>query len=290
MAAALLTRVAALWVLTGAVLKLVTGSPRDLPQLVRDLPLDAVLTFQAVISAELFLGVLALVLPRRAWPLLLALLLVFAALLIPQLDQGSCGCWGRTTMSPRLMLGMDLVLVGLLIAARPWRAPRAGGRRVRLGLGAAVLAALVPWFWSFQAGAPGIGGADGGPPWVKLHLDTWSGKRLAELPIADALGELAALKDVDIIFWQLNCSLCGDHLEKVAWQRAAEPSMNELVLVRMRYLERDDEKPEVKRKPEGFGVHEIDAPAHPEWLLTPPVHVVVVDGVVVDVQSDFAGE
>ncbi|MGE0192892.1 MAG: hypothetical protein AB7T63_12720 [Planctomycetota bacterium] len=290
MAAALMPRLAALWVLCGAVLKLVTGSPRDLPELVRNLPLDDVLTFQAAISAELFLGVLVLLLPRRAWPLLLALLVAFAALLVPQLDRASCGCWGSATMSPSLMLGMDLVLVGLLVAARPWRLPRESGGRARVALGAAVLAALVPWFWSFERAGATVGGSGSGPPWIDLQVDQWPGKRLAELPIADALGELAALENVDIVIWQKDCSLCADHLEKLAWQRTSEPSPGDLVLIRMRYLEEPGEQASVHRKPEGFGVHEIDAPERPEWTLTPPVHVVVVKGIVVDVRSDLADE
>ena len=287
MLAALLLRLAPLWVLTGAVLKLVTGSPRDLPALVRDLPLDDILTFRLAISAELFIGVLALFLPRRAWPLLMALLVGFALLLLGQLDHGSCGCWGSTTMSPRLMLGMDLVLLGLLFVARPWRARRESRSTVGLALGLAIAAAVVPWVWTFEGAAPETGEPAAGPPWIDLKVKEWPGKKLAELPIADTLGELAALKDVDIVFWQQNCSMCADHLEKLAWERETMPSPSELVLLRMRYLESENEEPSVKTRPEGFGVHELDAPARPEWTLTPPVHVVVVDGLVVEVLKDF---
>lgn len=287
MVAALLLRLAPLWVLTGAVLKLVTGSPRDLPALVKDLPLDDVLTFRLAISAELFIGVLALFLPRRAWPLLMALLVGFAALLVDQLEHASCGCWGSTTMSPRLMLGMDLALLGLLVVARPWRAPRAPRRRVGLALGLAVAAAVVPWVWSFRPSTSTTGTPGETSRWIDLKVKEWPGKRLAELPIADTLGELATLKDVDIVFWQQNCAMCADHLEKLAWERETQPSPSELVLLRMRYLENEKEEPSVKIKPEGFGVHDIDAPENPEWTVTPPVHVVVVDGVVVEVLKEF---
>ena len=190
-------------------------------------------------------------------------------------------------MSPRLMLGMDLVLLGLLFVARPWRARRESRSTVGLALGLAIAAAVVPWIWTFEGAAPETGEPAAGPPWIDLKVKEWPGKKLAELPIADTLGELAALKDVDIVFWQQNCSMCADHLEKLAWERETMPSPSELVLLRMRYLESEKEEPSVKTRPEGFGVHELDAPARPEWTLTPPVHVVVVDGLVVEVLKDF---
>ena len=121
--AVLVTRVAALWVLVGACLKLFMGTPLDLPRVVRELPLDTQLTFQIAIAAELTVGILAMLKPRWAWLLLLTLLLLFDVALITQIREGAtdCGCFGaEVTMPPAVMLVIDSVLILLIVVSRPW--------------------------------------------------------------------------------------------------------------------------------------------------------------------------
>ncbi|MDJ0520843.1 MAG: hypothetical protein QNJ90_02075, partial [Planctomycetota bacterium] len=94
--AAITTRVVALWILFGAVLKLLYGSPADLPQAVKDLPLDIGTTFTAAIAIELALGCFALLRPSRGWLPLLLVLVAFLVVLGTQIAAGdeSCGCFG----------------------------------------------------------------------------------------------------------------------------------------------------------------------------------------------------
>ncbi len=278
----LFPRLAAVWVLFGAALKLTTGSPADLPALVRGLPLDDVLTYRAVLSIEFFVGTLALLAPRRAWPLLAALLLGFALVLTDHLRGGaaSCGCLGpRFTIPTPLMLGIDLVMLGLLLVARPWRAATPHRALVIASVVLALAAASVPWWWG---GRGDDAGGDATPRWIDLHEATWPGRRVRDLPIADLLGARADMENGAIVLWNASCEDCAHHLERMAFERQATPDPGDLVLIRMRYLEDGESK--VTRKPEGFGVLELDAPTRPEWTVVPPLHVTVAAGVVVEVR------
>ena len=51
--AIVVTRIAGLWILVGALLKLFVGAPEDLPQIVQDLPLELGLTYRLAIAAEM---------------------------------------------------------------------------------------------------------------------------------------------------------------------------------------------------------------------------------------------
>jgi hypothetical protein len=97
--ASIVVRLAGLWVLAGAVAKLLLGTPKDLPQIVRDhAPFGLDLTFHLVIGVELAIVCLAWLKPRLAWPVIVALFAFFDFILVSQLRAGaeSCGCFGAS--------------------------------------------------------------------------------------------------------------------------------------------------------------------------------------------------
>jgi hypothetical protein len=124
---AVAVRLAALWVLVGAGFKLFLGTPADLPQVIRDLPLELGLTYKLAISIELFIALLAVVRPRLGWIPIALLYLVFEGVLAIQLANGetSCGCLGSTVqLTPAMMMGIDTALLALLLLSKPWRLVR----------------------------------------------------------------------------------------------------------------------------------------------------------------------
>lgn len=126
-------RVAALYVLAGALAKLLWGSPADLPAVLRDHAHGGLgLFFELVVGVEIFVAVVALLAPRIGWPFVTALLLVFLVVLGAQLGEGaeSCGCFGsEITIPPWIMLVVDGVLAIAVIGVRPWRSLRRQGWR-----------------------------------------------------------------------------------------------------------------------------------------------------------------
>ncbi len=155
--AATVVRVACLWLLAGALFKLLAGSPNDLPPTVREIfaLLGAAVTFKLAVSVELVIGLLALAVPRLGWPLLLVQFLVFLAVLLPLILAGesSCGCFGSSvTIPPAVMFAVDGGLILAILLTRPWRAlrrPETEGTRA-LAVPLVLLlaaAAAAPWYW-----------------------------------------------------------------------------------------------------------------------------------------------
>ena len=113
---ALAVRLAAAWVLAGALFKLFLGTPADLPPTVVDAsPLGLAETYRTAIGIELAVVFLALVRPGTAWPLVVGMYAVFEVVLGAQLAAGaeSCGCFGsKVTLTPLQMSSATLSPTG----------------------------------------------------------------------------------------------------------------------------------------------------------------------------------
>ena len=98
----LIVRLCGLWIAVGALFKLLLGTPNDLPQIVRDFPLELGLTYNLTISIELCIALLALMRPRWSWLPLIAIYLVFEGVLVSQMAAGdaNCGCFGSKITIP----------------------------------------------------------------------------------------------------------------------------------------------------------------------------------------------
>jgi len=142
----LAVRLPALWILGVALIKLVAGSPADIPIFIRENPLSQALgeqlNFQLIVATELAFSLVALLVPRIGWWLVSALLTVFVGVLLKLIAEGStsCGCFGGAiSLSPYAMLAIDGSLFAFLLFTRPWQAiPAAPLPLARVALGALV--------------------------------------------------------------------------------------------------------------------------------------------------------
>jgi hypothetical protein len=114
-----------LWLLAGAVLKLVDASPSHLPvALIRwmgALGVDLGFVLRFSIAVELVVVGVMWLLPRLARPIGIAMLVSFLPVLIGDVALGasSCGCFGPVRVHPGVTLAMDLgFLLGLWLLGR----------------------------------------------------------------------------------------------------------------------------------------------------------------------------
>jgi len=142
----LAVRLPALWILGVSLIKLVAGSPADIPVFIRENPLSQALgeelNFQLIVATELAFSLVALLAPRIGWWLVSALLTIFVGVLLKLIAEGStsCGCFGGAiSLSPYAMLAIDGSLFAFLLFTRPWQTmPAAALPLARVALGALV--------------------------------------------------------------------------------------------------------------------------------------------------------
>ena len=114
-----------LWVLSGAVFKLIERTPANLPssfvRAAKDWNIDLGLMLPTLIGLE-FLAVAVMVLVARlARPMAIFMLLSFCLILIVELvlQSTSCGCFGSIKIHPGVMLAIDGTLLLSVIFLRP---------------------------------------------------------------------------------------------------------------------------------------------------------------------------
>jgi hypothetical protein len=271
-------RLAGLWILAGGVLKLLLGTPGDLPQVVRDLPVDWLTSYRVVIAIEVFAGLLALAKPARGWLPALLLLLAFGAVLGTQVVAGasSCGCFGaKIKVPPGVGLGVDVGLLLLLLLARPWRL-RGGRTDVVDAVAFAVLGALAPMVVDRTAGVPGL------TTQVILDVERWAGRPVDELPFVPHAGEFHRFDGLWFL-WKETCEVCDMCLFRMKDPERGETGQREVTLFR---LPPDLDAPrKVHAIPEGPFVHHATLSDAVDWVGTPPIEIVVAEGRVVSARS-----
>ncbi len=225
-----------LWLLTGAVLKLVSLSPSHLPSILvttlggRGVDLAFVARFS--VAVELTVALVMLLLPSLARPVGLVMLGCFLPILIADTIGGasSCGCFGAVTVPPIVTLSMDLTLflVVLLLGRKApslrWTPGLPAARTLTVGVLVVACFALA-FAWpapSAPAGNGGPGSNDpatssaGVPPYYLPHYDQWLGRPWAELDIADFLPPLpdeAAAGPFYVLFYRTTCDHCHELME-----------------------------------------------------------------------------
>lgn len=276
-------RLAACWLLFGAALKAFTGTPRDLPAAILGLPWGDLLTFRLAIGIEAVVGILALFAPRRGWLPLALVYMAFIVVLWPQRAAESCGCMGKLVLPPVLMLAIDAAWLVLLVCVMPWRLPRESVRRVAIALGVGLLLALVPWLHDRRASTPGRSG------FLVLDVASWPGKRVKDLPIVPWVPAAARLENGAIVVWRASCAICASHLDALAGDQDFAMGDRSLLLVQLPNEDSShDEAGEVHVMPEGYWVEHVILDGSADWLVTPPLHVEVVQGVVASVRDGVA--
>jgi hypothetical protein len=284
-----LVRLVAFWVLTGAGYKLFSGSPNDLPPIVREFFLGPELTFKLAIAIELSVVFVTLLRPRIGWILLSLQLLVFIAILIQLTASGeaSCGCFGsKVTIPPPVMLAMDAVGLVLVLITRPWATLPKKEPHIGLALVSLLVAWAAPWL-VISTPAPKAASFDEVtgewklpdeiPRFVELKPETWVGKPIHET-------ELAVWLNVDEyplagtwVLYRVACDHCAAYLRRLHEEYPSDPKFYTFV----RLSEEGEEE-----------ARQVDPdlmPPGPEallpvtsWVITPPWRLELVDGVVTE--------
>ncbi|HVS17332.1 MAG TPA: hypothetical protein VMT18_01940 [Planctomycetota bacterium] len=275
-------RLAALWILLGALFKLFVGSPNDLPPMVRDFVLGPTLTFQLAIAIELSIALPALLLPRRVWALVALQLAVFCAILVPLMLSGakSCGCFGsKVAVPPWVMLVTDGTLLALILFARPWRGER-GGVRFLVPIAGALLFAWIAPFTLIDTGAdaPPVRAGAGDVPralprYVDWDVESWIGKPIAETGLATLLDVTLYSPDATWVLYSPTCNHCADYLRRMGAEFASAPKL--YVFVELP----GDQGAETEVDVMPPGEHAV-LPPQVAYVITPPWELTLAGGVV----------
>ena len=287
-----------LWLLTGAVLKLVDGSPRHLPvALVKwlgGIGMDLGFVLKFSIAVELVVVGVMWLLPRLARPIGIAMLVSFLPVLIGDVALGasSCGCFGAVRVHPGVTLAMDLgFLLGLwLLGGRVERlaTPASLPTRNVVAAGIWVLASFALAFGLTTGGSPApaaegasapVAAAAAGPVegyYLPRYAD-WIGTAWSELPISGWIR--GAPSDLGVgprllLFYRKDCEHCHALMEAYFVGPLAVPTTAVAVPERGGF-------PTVGIQP--FACDECsraELPPGVDWFLQTPVLVRLEDGVV----------
>ena len=305
---------ASAWIATGALYKLLDGTPSDLPGTVLDFAdtsgLELNTIYVTAIGIELAIVTFALLKPKLGWLPVVAQYLVFIGILANEIARGadSCGCvGGNIEVHPAVMLCVDAALLLGLLITRPWSslttklllpAP--------LALIAAVAVAYVPRLDHFDRSTSiediVLGGssaeatdADGseaddpsaGTGYVVIDLAGAVGKNVADTDLGKLLGAECPTEG-KVVLWRISCDHCAAHLEelqrKEAEAMAAGQFPENLSLVRVP----DDASsaPLVEIKPE-MVLADLTLPEGYEYVVETPSEVTIAGGVVTAVNVEL---
>lgn len=295
-------RLAALWLATGALFKLFAGTPKMLPELVRDLsPFDWTLTFQLAIGIELAVVCIAVLKPHWGWMWITAVFGFFLVLLVDMLMKGadSCGCLGeKVSMPPAAMLAIDGTLLGLVLVLKPWKNLAPPGLSTALLVVGLVVSLAVPFLIvrPKEAALPPVsnGGPTGVPTdptavpkdvYIQLSPDRWKGQLIYD--IAEFTRVVPADKipsDGRIVLWRQGCSHCAKHLRDMADEKNVTAP---ILLVQVMDDLADGRA--VDALPSGDHVTQVQLPPG-QGMFTTPLEIRVEGGLVTAVLDEEAYE
>lgn len=281
----------AAWVLAGAIFKLFWGTPALLPTVVRDLPLELGLTYNLAIGIELAISCVALTKPRWGWWMQAALLVVFDLVLTTQIAAGeaNCGCFGsKLSVDPRVMLAIDSLLLGGLLALRPWSC-LGPGLPPLAPVTLAALSLVPPWLLDRQVEHGGVV-ANGKPvegEWLELDVEDWVGKDVWDTPLGQPpLNQYIDVNQLPLdglwVFWRATCDHCAKHLELMAKKEHGER------LITLVQLEEPNDtlaNRVVLSLPDGNFVKHARLPPSIAYVISTPAELVLEAGKVVSARE-----
>jgi hypothetical protein len=286
-----------LWLLIGAVLKLVDLSPTHLPaaiiKWVGYIHLDLMFVLRLTIAVELIVVIVMVVLPTLARWVGIAMLALFVPVLIGDIALGasSCGCFGAVQMSPWITLVTDVTfLAGLIFLGR--REPRLAMTatlptwRVLIA-GALSVASVMAAFGLPSPSVPTPGGGDESVEGLSTALpaegfylpqyDEWLGRSFAELEVATWIDELPddiASGSQYVFFYRKDCEHCHELMEMFFAGELLVPTTAVAV------PERDGFPTENVQAFPCSGCRVAELPQGVDWFLQTPVLVRLYDGIV----------
>jgi hypothetical protein len=295
----LLVRLAATWILAGALFKLFLGTPADLPAPVREvgagLGLGVGLVYRIAIGIELAVAFLALLRPRLGWLPLALLFVAFDAVLGVLVARGTanCGCFGSSvSVPPWVMLLVDSALLLAVLLVRPWRSladRRPGPVALLLAL---VVALGLPWLLDREAGGGALAPVAGLRSYQALDVERWVGKDIWDTPLASP--PLSEHLDVNMLppdgLWVLyrwTCDHCKEHLAALA-----ESEHGERMVVLLRLVEPLDtpENRVVVEMPSGDFVVHAELPPDFDYVITTPGELLLEGGRIVRAVENASAE
>lgn len=279
--AALAVRLAALWLLTGALFKLFAGSPKMIPELVlSSSPFSWTLTYQIAIAIELSIVCVAVLKPHRGWIPITAIFGVFMALLIVMTLEGkaSCGCMGDTIkIHPAIMLAIDGALLIFVLATKPWQHLAPPGLSTLLVIVGVFASIALPWIVVRpEQGAltPGNPTAAPGRVYISMEPEKWSGQSIYDIEEFTRVVPLDKIpSDGRIVLWRQHCDVCAKHLREMASETVTTP----ILLVQV--MDDLSSSRAVDLMPTGGHVTEVQLPPG-EGLFTTPIEIRVEGGLV----------
>jgi hypothetical protein len=296
-AAMIIARIAIpLWLGIGAVLKIIDGSPSNLPSaLVKwlgGIGMDLRFVLEFSIAVELIVVGVMILIPSLARVVGIAMLLAFVPVLIGDLALGasSCGCFGAVQVPPWVTLVTDLFfLFALLVIARgvpelemrpsipTWRVVLAGvWSIVAVAVGFGLTAAGAE---TASTGTEAVSAAPSGPAGGYYLPDyaSWIGTPFRELEIAGWMQGLP--DDLDdgqqyILFYRKDCEHCHELMEVFFADQLPLPTTAIAVPERTGYPT-EGVQPFVCDN-----CRMAELPAGYDWFLQTPVLVKLVNGIV----------
>ena len=285
-----------LWFLAGAILKLVDGSPSNLPaaliKWMGGLSIDLMFVLRFGIAVELIVvGVMVLLAPLARW-VGVAMLGAFLPVLVADvlLGASSCGCFGAVKINPYITLAFDFgFFLGLLILGRRERRLAVTTvlptRSVILVGVWSLMSVAVAFAWTANGTATNAPGDIEGPVGAALpsegyyipQYETWLGQRFVDLEIAAWTRGLPS--DLEsgqqfVIFFRKDCEHCHELFELYFSGSLEWPTTAIAVPDR-------DGFPTENVQP--FPCNEcrvVELPAGIDWFVQTPVLVRLEDGIV----------
>ncbi len=289
-----------LWLLAGALTKLVDLSPTSLPTVLVKLMgasgVDLGFVLRLSIAVELAAVAVIWLLPALARPVATVMLGFFFVILLGDLFLGasSCGCFGKVTVPPVVTLIIDGgLLLGVVLLGRRSRSLSCKATQPTWQVVAAAMACLVAMAVAFgrpmpTAAAPSSDGAQPTAsasstvplPAQNYYLpdySTWIGKAWADLDISHWVeGAPADLQQGQqfIVFYRKDCEHCHELLELFFSGTLSSPTTVVAVPDKAGF-------PTAGLQPMPCTeCREAELPAGIDWLLQTPVVVRLTDGVV----------
>jgi hypothetical protein len=308
-----------LWLLAGALFKLVEASPRTLPQATilapaNRLGVDLHVLLAGLVALEL-LGVGLMAFARRlARPVAVAILSAFCLILLNEMraGSGSCGCFGSLSPPLPLMLAIDgALLLGVLFLAPGGAAgePLLEPRSIAAALGFAAVGALASFLIIIRpAGGGGADPLSTGPipptgtaaatddpsrnpapepvrrGWMAPDLAQWIGQPWRAIDLFRFMPRWPSQLDRGkryIIFYRRTC----DHCLALFRELEVVPLDAPVTAVDVPETATEREGPGAWPLPEGLRFELRELPLGCEWMITTPLVVAVEEGVVTCAQE-----
>lgn len=309
-----------LWITIGATTKLVSRSPKLLPDHLRnalmDAGLDLHLALSAFITIEFAAVAIMVCIPRLARPIAMGMLSVFCLVLLWEMFNGNmtnCGCLGSVTPPPWVMLAIDLLLL-ILIAALPVRPIRTQTSRAAwalaslLALGLGVLAftrvlsaatgtaitipATTPSAPTSTPSSQDASAKDNAPTasttfelpaYYAMETDQWVGQPIQDIELFQWVPDLLSRVRTGqqyIVLYSRTCEHCQELL--LEHFSMALPAPTTLIAIPERT---DGFNTEGELENPCLDCVEMELPIGVDWLITPPAVIALEDGKIICAQE-----